>query len=105
MRMVRIVMQLSSAPPPHPPEELKAQPIFPSSLSHRSNGTSSHHFFISQAIDPKFVGDPTATPSHQVRSSATASRVDFTRHSIPDTRATPSATAVAIFRVLPVLLK
>src|SRR6185437_11489171 len=104
MRMVRMVMQLSSAPPPHPPEELNAQPIFPSSLSQRSNGTSSHHFFISHAIDPKLVGEPTATPSHQVRSSASASRVDLTRHSIPATRATPSATAVAIFCVLPVRL-
>src|SRR5947209_8490234 len=97
-----MVMQLSSAPPPQPPEELKAQPNLPSSLSHRSNGTSSHHFFISQAMDPKLVGEPTATPSHQSRSSARASRVERRRTSVPATRPAPSATMRAIFSVLPV---
>ncbi|MDJ0818244.1 MAG: hypothetical protein QNJ58_18670 [Desulfobacterales bacterium] len=68
---------------------------------HRSGGSSSHHCFMRHEMVPRLVGDPNASPSHQRRSSASASSMVLKHSSTFSTERTPSATYWAMFAVLP----
>ena len=90
-----------SKPPPHDPEEENAQPNLPSSLAQTSKLRSSHHFFIFQEIPPRFVGDPSAMPSAQNKSSDVASSTLLHLTFALGSWLAPAATRAAIFAVWP----
>jgi hypothetical protein len=95
--------QASSIPPPQPPAELKAQPIFPSIFIQCSPIVSSQNLFIFQERIPMLVGLPTARPSHQITSWAVASSRLRRRASVSGMIEAPSATNRAIKAVFPLL--